>query len=247
MLARVALLGGAREGPRQQKRIRRLEGTPMSLTRRNVIVATAGLAGTGLLGHAPGLAQRATPAAFRPEPGAELSVLRWAAFIKAEQEQFLTNTQRFTDLTGVNVKVDEETWEDMRPKAAAAAKVGSGPDIVIAFYDDPFQYPDKLLDVTDLAESLGEKYGGWYPGLESYAKTRGGRYIALPLATGASELLYRESWVKDAGFSEFPKDTDGLLELCKALKARGHPAGFAHGKAVGDANNYAHWLVWSYG
>jgi multiple sugar transport system substrate-binding protein len=50
-----------------------------------------------------------------------------------------------------------------------------------------------------------------------------------------------------AGFSEFPKDTAGFLELCKAMKAKGTPAGFAHGKAVGDGNNYVHWLLWSHG
>jgi multiple sugar transport system substrate-binding protein len=53
--------------------------------------------------------------------------------------------------------------------------------------------------------------------------------------------------MKAAGFSTFPKDTAGFLELCKALKAKGTPAGFAHGKAVGDGNNYAHWLLWSHG
>lgn len=31
------------------------------------------------------------------------------------------------------------------------------------------------------------------------------------------------------------------------MKAKGTPAGFPHGKAVGDGNNYAHWLLWSHG
>src|SRR5690606_40980134 len=53
--------------------------------------------------------------------------------------------------------------------------------------------------------------------------------------------------MKAAGFEEFPQDTEGFLELCKALKAKGTPAGFPHGKAVGDGNNYAHWLLWSHG
>ena len=33
----------------------------------------------------------------------------------------------------------------------------------------------------------------------------------------------------------------------KAMQAKGTPAGFPHGKAVGDGNNYAHWLLWSHG
>ena len=38
-----------------------------------------------------------------------------------------------------------------------------------------------------------------------------------------------------AGFSEFPKDFPGFLELCKALKKNNTPAGFALGHASGDA------------
>src|SRR5215213_9551658 len=219
----------------------------MTMTRRDLIATTAGFAGAGLVGAAPSFAQQGTAPTFKPESGAELRVLRWSAFVKGDEDQFLANTQKFVETTGVKVRVDKESFEDIRPKAAVAANVGSGPDIMLVWYDDPFQFPDKLLDLTDLASHLGARYGGWYPGLESYTKTKEGRFIALPLATIGQALLYRESWVKEAGFSEFPKDTKAFLELCKALKAKGHPAGFAHGKAVGDGNNWAHWLVWSHG
>ncbi|MFX5510422.1 extracellular solute-binding protein, partial [Acinetobacter baumannii] len=52
---------------------------------------------------------------------------------------------------------------------------------------------------------------------------------------------------KAAGFDAIPKDTAGFLKLCQALKAKDTPVGFALGKAVGDANNWAHWLLWSHG
>ena len=65
-------------------------------------------------------------------------------------------------MTGIEVRVDAEGWEDVRPKAAVAANVGSGPDIIISTMEDAHQYPDKLVDVTDLANYLGNKYGGWY-------------------------------------------------------------------------------------
>jgi multiple sugar transport system substrate-binding protein len=117
---------------------------------------------------------------------------------------------------------------------------------MFVWFDDPFQYADQLLDVSALAEDLGKKYGGWYDGPKAYA-LKGTKWLGLPLAVIGNAVCYRESWVKEAGFSEFPKDTKGLLELCTALKARAHPAGFAHGHAVGDGNNYAHWLLWSHG
>src|SRR5215213_2213277 len=219
----------------------------MTLSRRDLLLGTAGLAaGTQLMGGLPAFAQGAAPS-YKPEAGATLRMLRWTPFVKGDEDAWLANTKKFTEMTGVDVRIDKESWEDIRPKAAVAANVGSGPDIMLVWFDDPFQYPDKLLDVTDLATSLGSKYGGWYPGPESYGKTKDGKFVALPLATIGNALCYRESWVKEAGFSEIPKDTKGFLELCKALKAKGHPPGFAHGKAVGDGNNYAHWIVWSHG
>lgn len=203
--------------------------------------ATAAAGLTGYLGISPAAAQD-----FTPESGASLRVLRWSPFVKGDEEAWIANTKKFTEKTGVEVRIDKESWEDIRPKAAVAANVGSGPDIMFVWFDDPFQYPDKLLDVTDLATGLGKKYGGWYEGPQQYA-TKDGKFIGLPLATIGNAVCYRDSWVKDAGFSEFPKDTAGFLELCKALKAKGHPAGFPHGHAVGDGNNYAHWLLWSHG
>lgn len=221
----------------------------MSISRRDVLLGTAGLAaGAGLAGQmgTPAFAQAAAPT-FKPEAGAQLRVLRWAPFVKGEEDAWLANTKKFTDATGVQVRIDKEGWEDIRPKAAVAANVGAGPDIVLVWFDDAFQYPDKLLDVTPIANYLGGKYGGWYPGLEGYAKTREGKFIGLPLAAISNGILYRESWMKEAGFSTFPDKTDAFLELCKALKAKNHPAGFALGKAVGDGNNFAHWLLWSHG
>jgi len=183
---------------------------------------------------------------LEPEQGASLRVLRWSPFVKGDEDQWLANTKRFTDKTGIAVRIDKESWEDIRPKAAVAANVGSGADIMWVWFDDPQLYPDKLLDVTDLANYLGGKYGGWYEGPKDYA-TRDGRFVGLPLATIGNAICYRESWVKQAGFNEFPKDTDSFLKLCQALQKNGHPAGFTHGHGVGDGNNYAHWLLWAFG
>jgi multiple sugar transport system substrate-binding protein len=217
----------------------------MTITRRDMLIGGAGaIAGASLLGQGPAFAQ--APAKFTPEKGATLRVLRWSPFVKGEEDAWLANTKKFTDATGVQVRIDKESWEDIRPKAAVAANVGSGPDIVWVWFDDAQQYPDKLLDVTGLANSLGKQHGGWYQGLEDYAK-RDGKFVAIPLAAIGNAICYRESWVKEAGFSTFPTDTKAFLEMAKALKAKGHPVGFPHGKAVGDGNNYAHWILWSHG
>lgn len=220
----------------------------MTISRRDLIKAGGGLvAASPFLSGMPAFAQGAAEPKYTPEKGAELRILRWSPFVPTEEAAFIANAKKFTDETGVPVRIDKESWEDIRPKAAVAANVGSGPDIVLVWFDDPFQYPDKLVDVSDLGQYLGAKYGGWYPGLEGYTKTQDGKFIGLPLASISNAVLYRESWVKEAGFSTFPNKTDAFLEMCKALKAKGHPAGFTLGHGVGDGNNFCHWLLWSHG
>lgn len=221
--------------------------TKFRLSRRQLMHGTAGIAagavGARLLGGRPASAQDLK---ITPEEGATLRVTRWSPFVEGDEKQWLANTEKFTKETGIQVRIDKESWEDIRPKAAVAANVGSGPDIMWVWFDDPHQYPDKLLDVTELADYLGGKYGGWYDGPKSYA-TRDGKFVGLPLATIGNAVVYRKSLVKAAGFDEFPKDTAGFLKLVQALKKNGLGAGFTHGHGVGDGNNYAHWLLWSHG
>src|SRR5579864_4261668 len=168
-----------------------------------------------------------------PEKGAALRVLRWSRFVQGDIDQYMKNVAKFTAKYGIPVRVDNEGWEDVRPKAAVAANTGAGPDIILSTNDDANLYPEKLLDVTDLAEYLGKKYGGWYPVCEQYLKPNGKNWIGIPLGAAGNCIVYRDSQVKAAGFSSFPKDTDGLLKLMKALKEKGTLGGFALGHATG--------------
>ena len=74
-----------------------------------------------------------------------------------------------------------------------------------------------------------------------------GQWIAVPIGAPGQQIVYRESWVKEAGCNEFPKDIEGFIKLCKKLKSMGHPVGFALGHAVGDGNNFVHTWLWSFG
>ncbi|HJP97128.1 MAG TPA: extracellular solute-binding protein [Rhodanobacteraceae bacterium] len=183
---------------------------------------------------------------WTPEQGASLRLLRWKRFVQGDEELFMANTRHFTELTGVEVRVDSENFEEVRPKAAVAANVGAGPDIIIATNEDHFQYPDRLLDVTDLAEYLGGKYGGWYDAARDFGLHQG-RWFALPTGAAGGAMVYRKSMLAEAGFDTFPRDFPGFLKLCQALKARSKPAGFALGHATGDANGWVHWLMWGFG
>ena len=182
-----------------------------------------------------------------PEKGAKLRVLRWKRFVQGDEDAYMANVKKFSDKYGIEVRVDHEGWEDVRPKAAVAANTGAGPDIILSTNDDANLYPDKLVDVTDVAEYLGKKYGGWYPVCNQYLKPDGRKWIGVPLGCAGNALVYRESAIKAAGFTSVPKDTGGFLNLMKALKDKGMPGGFALGNATGDGNTWTHWLVWSHG
>jgi multiple sugar transport system substrate-binding protein len=217
--------------------------------RRDFLKATAGVAAGTALGTGSALlpteaiAQQYKAA---PEKGAKLRVLRWKRFVQGDEDKWAENTKKFTQVTGIDVRIDAEGWEDVRPKAAVAANVGSGPDIIIGTYEDAHQYPDKLVDVTDLASYLGGKYGGWYDTGKTYC-TNKGKWIAIPMGCAGACMNYRVSAMQAAGFDTFPKDMAGFLKLCQGLKAKGMPAGFALGNATGDANTWCHWVVWAHG
>src|SRR6476659_6102414 len=190
-------------------------------------VAAAASIGGGAAVFAP--AVHAQNVAFKPEKGAKLRVLRWSRFVQGDIDQYMKNVQAFTAKYGIEVRVDNESWEDVRPKAAVAANTGAGPDIILGTNDDANLYPEKLLDVTDLANYLGKKYGGWYDAGAAYMRPNGKNWIGIPLGAAGSMMVYRESQVKAAGFDSFPKDTDGFLKMMKALKEKNTPGGMALG------------------
>jgi multiple sugar transport system substrate-binding protein len=222
------------------------------LTRRDALQIGAGaLAGTTMLSSGSLRAQVAVkdvaPPKFELESGALLRVLRPSKFVQGDETLFLANSKRFTEATGVQVTVTSESWEDLRPKTATAAAIGSGPDIVYAWSDDPHKFAGQCVDLTDLATYLGDKYGGWWPIVEKYGKDKAtGKWIAMPIGGSGNRVVYRKSWVNEVGYDTIPADLDGFLDMSTKLKAKGHPIGFALGNATGDANSWCHWLMWTH-
>ena len=221
------------------------------LNRRRLGMGVGAMTAAGLLGAnaRAAIPEGNVPALnFAVEKGATLRVLRPAKFVEPDEVLFRENTKKFADATGVQVRIDFSGWEDLRPQTAVTANTGAGPDVVVGWTDDPHLYSDKLLDLTDVADYLGKKYGGWYPLAEKYGKKNGtNTWIAIPMGASGGLALYRKSWLGEIGFDGFPTNLDGFLDMCRKLQKSGHPAGFALGHAVGDANAFCHWLVWTHG
>jgi multiple sugar transport system substrate-binding protein len=128
-----------------------------------------------------------------PEKGAKLRVLRWSRFVQGDIDQYMKNVQKFQDKYHIDVRVDNEGWEDVRPKAAVAANTGAGPDIILSTNDDANLYPDKLVDVTDVCTYLGSKLGGFYPVCDPYLRPDGKKWIGVPLACRACSIFRKPS------------------------------------------------------
>jgi hypothetical protein len=76
----------------------------------------------------------AQTAPWKPEPGAQLSMLRWKSFVQAEDDEFVRLMEAFTKATGVKVTISRESFEDVQPEAAVAANTGSGPNLFWGLY-----------------------------------------------------------------------------------------------------------------
>ena len=205
--------------------------------------ASVAAASPGLLSFAKAWAQNSP---FKPESGARVTINRATRFFEAEGEAFFSLIEAFTETTGVRVLVQEEWIDDIQPKSVVAANSGVGTDMTIGLNAHGQQFPDACVDVTDVADYLGQKYQ-W----EDLSKTYGinpvtGRWIQIPTMVNGNYPNYRISHMNKAGFSEFPDDTGGFLELCRALKSNGTPAGFCFGHATGD-QAWMYWMLFSFG
>jgi multiple sugar transport system substrate-binding protein len=205
--------------------------------------AASALTGPALLDWAKAWAQNAP---WKPEKGAKLSMLRWKYFVQSEDDAFVKLIAAFTQATGIPVDISRESYEDVQPKASVAANTGAGPDLFWGLYSLPHLFPQKCVDVTDVADYLGKKYGGWVDSAVKYGKS-GNKWIAIPICYSGALMNYRIEASKKAGFAKFPDKLDAFLEYTKAMKAQGTPGGFALGHASGDGNSWVHWCLWSHG
>src|SRR5256885_4271658 len=145
--------------------------TEMTITRRNSLTlgaAALGAASIPIIGS-PRQANAAfddvptadvKPPELKIEQGASLHMIRPAKFVDPDEVYWKENTKKFTEQTGVDVKVDFLSWEDLRPQLAVVANTGAGADLFVSFGADAHIYADKLVEMTDIADYLGAKYRG---------------------------------------------------------------------------------------
>ena len=210
-----------------------------TVSRRRFLAISAGAAASGVEGI---VAARRAPAYAQ---GTRLHLLQWSHFIPAADTLFEAQATEFGKQAGVEVKIERINQNDLQARATASIQSGAGPDIIILANNHAHLYEASLVDVSDVAEEIGSKQGGWY----DYAKVNcvaGGRWIGVPQFIISWAITYREDWFKEAGF-EYPKTWDDFRKVGRALKAKGRPFGQAFGHSINDPNNWCYPLVWMWG
>ena len=176
-----------------------------------ISLARSMLQGGTALGRDRGLTARrfslrkawAQGAPWKPEKGAKLTVMRWKRFVQAEDEAFNAMVAAFKAATGTDMNVFSESFEDVQPKASVAANTGSGLDLAWGLHTLPQLFPTKVIQLNDVADYLGKKYGGWTDAAAAPASraTTG----CIPVASMGDYLNYRNSSCKGRA-SRIPQD-----------------------------------------
>jgi len=177
---------------------------------------------------------------------ANLKMLSWSNTLKAMDDLLRELGKEYTKAKGVGLSFEFIHMNDLPAKTAAAVESGAGPDIVNLWSDGPHLYAKALADVGDVCEGLGKELKGWTDIAKDIA-TVGKTWRAVPWGIIPIALTYREDWLKEVGYSTFPNTWDELLAASKKLKDKGHPVGFALGRAIGDANQFHYPLLWAFG
>lgn len=223
------------------------------INRRNFLKVSAAGAATGALGGLAPLGQAfAATESYKPvfpvEDGAELQLLRWTGFVESDEVVWNRSTEAFTEATGIPVRIQYLTWTNVMPKSALAAQLGAGPDIIMGWYGTPFIFADELVDVSDVTEYLGGRYGGYYDVAQKYGYSPDlKQWIAVPIGGPGNAMVHRHSYIQEVGYDTFPKDFDGFLDMSRKLKKKGTPVGFPLGHAVGDGNSWVYMVLWGFG
>ena len=215
------------------------------------LVSLAACVGAQQQPGAPGASAAATAAASAAATGAKklggsLSIIQWAHFVPAYDVFFDKWAKDWGTKNGVDVTVDHIPLGDLPARAAAEAAQKSGHDIMGDFAQGYASlYANLHVDLTDLVDGVGKKYGGWIPAAEAVGKVNG-KWLALPDFFVPFPSLWRKDQFTQAGMPDGPKTWDDLLKAAPKLKDQGHPPGSAYSQ-TSDAEHTWRSLLWSYG
>src|SRR5881296_796092 len=205
-------------------------------TRREFLTVTV------VLGAAAALGPRSTGAAPK-----SMSVLHESSFIKPFDEFFVKKlAPEYERLTGIKINYEPVSVGSLLTRMTTVAETRSGPEITATGFNWPWLFEQSLVDVTDIANEIGQKLGPWYDSVTD-AVVINRKWKGLPWGNIGQLEVYRTDWFKEVGVTKFPDTWEDLLAAGRLLKKKGHPFGFEIGHGFGDNHGWMYPLLWSYG
>jgi multiple sugar transport system substrate-binding protein len=207
--------------------------------RHFVKTAAVGTASASLLAM---LDARQAPAQIK---GTTLRLLQWSHFVPAYDVWFDNFVKEWGDKNGVKVRVDRIPHLELPSRLAAEFAAGSGHDLVY-FVGTILTglYYKHLVDLSDISERIGQKWGGWIPAAMPVSVVQG-RWYAIPDFYIVAPMLWRKDLFEQNNLK--PPDTWELARVAaRTLKPKGHPTGIAFSHC-NDANLFLRSILFSHG
>jgi multiple sugar transport system substrate-binding protein len=209
------------------------------VSRRSFLqIASAGAAGS----LAAILDARQAPAQIK---GTTLRMLQWSHFIPAYDVWLDDFAKKWGEQNGVKVRIDHIPHLELPSRYAAEFAAGAGHDLIY-FAGNILTglYSRNLVELSDVAEAIGKKYGGWMENAKSAAQVRGTWY-AVPDYFVTIPVLWRKDLFDAVGLGA-PNTWDDLRKAARLLKPKGHPTGmqFSH---CNDANHNWRTVMYCFG
>ncbi len=213
------------------------------ITRRQFLTAAgAGAAGAAALKLVAPWEVGVAPAQIR---GTVLRILVWSHFVPAYDTAFDKFAGDWGKANGVSVRVDHIPIDQLPARAASELAAGAGHDIFQqnGVIQTTLYYKD-MVDVSDICDRLGKKYGGWIRIARNVAVVNGAWY-GLPEFYIPQPILWRTDLFKEYNLKP-PSTWEDLRTAAKVGKAKGHPCGMAISHC-NDANHNWRAVFYAFG
>jgi multiple sugar transport system substrate-binding protein len=210
------------------------------MKRRSFLKYTGAAAGAGILGasgfSAPLFAQERT-----------ISIIKGAVFPGPREDKMTRElADEWTKQTGVKVVIESIPANNLQAKVSTSIELGAGQDIFFMLHNWAHLYTNQLTDLSDIAEKLGSRYGGYYDAPKSACMVDG-VWRSVPYNILPNVQTYRKDWFDEVGATTFPDTWEELRAVGKKLKEKGKPFGETLGHSFADPVTFVYPFLWSNG
>jgi len=140
-----------------------------------------------------------------------------------EVKQLSKMTDKFTEETGIEVKIQSIPWSNAHDKLLTAVASQSGPDVLQmgTTWMPEFQEAGALADMTSYIEEYDNlNPDNFYPGSVETTQFDGKSY-GIPWVAETRVLFYRTDILASVGYDEAPATWEELEDAAKKLSERG--------------------------